>query len=477
MTNSSTLHISHIEPFSRRRWMPNLLAGSPNKRIVLPGVCSSIACKTFDQKRASSSLSLWEKWFFFEAEIDLLDGKGPQQVLINKASAKKWLVVHDENDKIQDVAKAFFACPDIKNAQKRLFFYTQAAPAMRNAETFETLSKIQESSNLSEEELQEILDFTKQNHAAYTERCWKSGMDYLQIRPRESGLVRSLLFFADGTVILKLNRSAFDHQIGSGSFSTVKPAFDLVHQKMLALATSLHPNRYSCSKSRDKKGYDSYCRIKPDERDHIVGIHGSIEGIKKSGSKRTFVLIMDKARCDLSHALDERISKATKKIWAQEFLEGLSAIHDAGIIHKDIKPENILIDTKDALRIADFGLSIPKKESHLKGGSPYYMSPEQLNGKEKADQRDDIWSAGFVLLSLLGEEISSFIRQDLEEIDDETELNERGWILIDDEDFDAQRALNPEGAKLALLVADMLQYSRHKRPTAKQVLRRLQKIL
>src|SRR3972149_11730578 len=111
MTNSSTLHISHIEPFSRRRWMPNLLAGSPNKRIVLPGVCSSIACKTFDQKRASSSLSLWEKWFFFEAEIDLLDGKGPQQVLINKASAKKWLARLGFNEKKKHVATTLFVCP------------------------------------------------------------------------------------------------------------------------------------------------------------------------------------------------------------------------------------------------------------------------------------------------------------------------------------------------------------------------------
>jgi serine/threonine protein kinase len=86
---------------------------------------------------------------------------------------------------------------------------------------------------------------------------------------------------------------------------------------------------------------------------------------------------------------------------------GLSAIHDAGIVHRDVKPANLLISKAGAVKVADFGLAcvVGKHVPSLTGdqvvGTPHYMSPEQCWG-ESVDARSDIYSLGatyFVLLT------------------------------------------------------------------------------
>jgi serine/threonine protein kinase/tetratricopeptide (TPR) repeat protein len=85
--------------------------------------------------------------------------------------------------------------------------------------------------------------------------------------------------------------------------------------------------------------------------------------------------------------------------------EGLQAAHDKGIIHRDVKPSNILIDGHGRARIVDFGLAAVVGSEHLtKSGSTLgtigYMSPEQVKGKE-IDHRSDLFSLGVVLYELI----------------------------------------------------------------------------
>ncbi len=90
---------------------------------------------------------------------------------------------------------------------------------------------------------------------------------------------------------------------------------------------------------------------------------------------------------------------------ALEVLEGLQYAHEQGVLHRDVKPSNILIEESGRARLADFGLARLAGPGSLTRtgvllGTPEYMSPEQADGQEP-DRRSDLYSLGIVLYEML----------------------------------------------------------------------------
>lgn len=92
--------------------------------------------------------------------------------------------------------------------------------------------------------------------------------------------------------------------------------------------------------------------------------------------------------------------------YLRQSLCGLERLHFAGIIHRDIKPFNLMLTNDDRVKIIDFGLSRVRGEEKMaipgmQVGSPYYAAPEQENNPKNADERSDLYSLGIMAYRML----------------------------------------------------------------------------
>jgi serine/threonine protein kinase/Tfp pilus assembly protein PilF len=127
-----------------------------------------------------------------------------------------------------------------------------------------------------------------------------------------------------------------------------------------------------------------------------------------SREKDTYYLTMEYIEGESLRSMirmTKRLSLATSLHVAIQVCEGLAAAHRAGVVHRDLKPQNILVDKNGNVRIMDFGIarSVRTKKETGTGvvlGTPEYMSPEQAEGKE-VDGRSDIYSLGIILFEMV----------------------------------------------------------------------------
>ena len=113
------------------------------------------------------------------------------------------------------------------------------------------------------------------------------------------------------------------------------------------------------------------------------------------------------------------LPEAVVRVYIEQVLQGLLYLHSKNVIHRDIKGENVLLDTSGCVKLADFGCAKDLSGSYTKKtlggtcvGSPYWMAPEVIQNK-KYDNRCDIWSVGCTTLEVLNKyaNFPPFLRQ------------------------------------------------------------------
>ena len=121
----------------------------------------------------------------------------------------------------------------------------------------------------------------------------------------------------------------------------------------------------------------------------------------------------------------------------------LAHVHDCGVAHCDLKPENVIVDSEDDIKLIDFGIATDLKAKWWKqrrtgaeSGSPDYMSPERAQGR-RGDIRADIYSLGVMLFEMLTGEVP------FSGIEPSTALNLRRFV-----DPPAVTEINPNISKL-----------------------------
>ncbi len=92
--------------------------------------------------------------------------------------------------------------------------------------------------------------------------------------------------------------------------------------------------------------------------------------------------------------------------YTRQIAEGLDTAYKHGVVHRDIKPQNIVINSKDVVKITDFGLSRSREtvtltQSNVFMGTAYYIPPEQAESGHSADTRSDLYSVAAVLFEML----------------------------------------------------------------------------
>ncbi len=190
-------------------------------------------------------------------------------------------------------------------------------------------------------------------------------------------------------------------RIGSGGMAAVHAATDVRLGRKVA-AKILHAHVSESPEARERLAREARA-IAQLKHENIIEVYD----YSSDAADCTWLVTELVEGCSLRQHLDrhERPLGEVAVMLTTEVLRALRAAHAVGIIHRDVKPDNILVGKEGRPKLSDFGIAKVLNESRMTMtgnlvGSPSYMSPEQADGLH-TDHRTDLYSAGILLYRLV----------------------------------------------------------------------------
>src|SRR6266446_4306477 len=189
-------------------------------------------------------------------------------------------------------------------------------------------------------------------------------------------------------------------KLGAGGMGIVYKALDTKLERTVAL--KFLPDGVAVSDA-DKKDLLREARAASGLDHPNIGV---IHGLEESDDHQLFIVMQYYEGETLAHKISRGVIPARESLdLATQIARGLSAAHAHNIVHRDVKPSNIIITREHVAKIVDFGLarvvaSISSTQSISSTGTLPYMSPEQILG-EPIDQRADLWALGIIIVQML----------------------------------------------------------------------------
>lgn len=217
----------------------------------------------------------------------------------------------------------------------------------------------------------------------------------LRLRLRKMHAPRMAKFALESTSLIDIilyGMPCLEKEIGRGQYGVVYGCESWAGHSPCAVKSVVPPD--------DKHWYDLamefyFTRCIP-EHERIVSIYGSvIDHSYGSGSTPAVLLVMERLDRDLYSAIKSGLDWLSRLQVAIDVVEGIRFLHNQGLVHRDIKLKNILLDSNNRAKITDLGFCKP--EAMMSGsvvGTPIHMSPELFSGRY--DNSVDVYAFGIL---------------------------------------------------------------------------------
>ncbi len=184
-------------------------------------------------------------------------------------------------------------------------------------------------------------------------------------------------------------RFTLDKELGRGGMGAVYRATDTILQRSVAIKIL-----------KEQTGDEVGRKIRLEAQILARLVHENIVRLYDFGEAAgTYYFVMEEVDGSSFSRRWRQITLAERLRVIAQTAEALDYAHHQGVIHRDVKPANVLMTSLDQAKLSDFGLSLIADEAQVSGtikGTPHYMSPEQAKGK-RLDHRTDLYALGVML--------------------------------------------------------------------------------